>query len=326
MHMRDYGYLLPTRGAVLTSESRSALTASVQADVIEAASRAEAMGFRSIWVGDSVLAKPRLEPLTTLAAVAAETDTVDLGTAVYLPALRDPVHVAHLTATVDQLSGGRLSLGVGVGIGSDVAAEHANLGIPYGERGARMDEILEIVTRLWSGASIDYDGDYYQLSDASIGFAPIIDPEIYVPSAAFDPSEGFPPPIRSRIVAHADGWLPIAVSPDTYEHGLASVREFLDDAGRDPDAITPALYLDVVIGEESDAIEQAREFYDRYYPDWDRLTDEQIRAKGVFGPPAEVAEALAAYEDAGLEHAVVRFTTTEQRTQLRRFAGIADLD
>jgi len=167
---------------------------------------------------------------------------------------------------------------------------------------------------------------YYRLSDASIGFAPATDPDIYVPSAAFDPSDGFPRSIRDRIGAHADGWLPIAVSPDTYERGLASVREFLADAGRDPDAITPALYLDVVVGEESDAIEQARDFYDRYYPDWDRLTDEEIRAKGAFGPPAEVAEALDAYEDAGLEHAVVRFATTEQRTQLRRFAGIADID
>lgn len=70
------------------------------------------MGYRSVWVGDSVLAKPRLEPLSTLAAVATATSAVELGTAVYLPVLRHPIHVAHATATVDQLSGGRLSLGL----------------------------------------------------------------------------------------------------------------------------------------------------------------------------------------------------------------------
>lgn len=323
--MERYGYLLPTRDVVLASNSRSALTDSVRTDVVEAAEHAEAMGFASVWVGDSVLAKPRLEPLATLSAVATVTDEVDLGTAVYLPTLRDPVHVAHFTATVDQLSGGRLSLGVGVGIGSDVAAEYATLGIPYEERGARMDELLSIVTELWSGESVDYDGEYYQIEDASIGFGPSRDPPIYVPSAAFDPADGFPRTIRERIAAHADGWLPIGLSANTYESGLASVRGFVDDAGRDSDAVDPAIYLNVVISEEEEALQQAREFYDRYYPGWPTLSDEKIKAKGAFGPPAAVAKTLDAYEEAGVENVVVRFTTTDQRTQLRRFADVAEM-
>lgn len=323
--MVDFGYLLPTRGIVLTSDDATTLTAKTRAEVLEAASRAEGLGFSSVWVGDSVLAKPRLEPLSTLSAVAERTDAVDLGTAVYLPALRDPVHVAHATATLDQLSGGRLSLGVGVGIGSDVAAEYENLGISYEERGPRTAELLEVLMALWSGESVTYDGRFYDLTEASIGFQPAGSPPIYVSSAAFDLDEGFPAPIRDRIATHGDGWLPIAVPPATYADGLASVREFVADAGRDPDAVDPALYLDVVVDEEERALQEAREFYDRYYPAWNTLSDDEVRDHGVFGPPARVAETIDEYADAGAETVVVRFTATDQREQLRRFADLAPL-
>lgn len=324
--MVRFGYLLPTRGIVLTSEATSTLTAKTRADVLEMAPLAETLGFDSVWVGDSVLAKPRLEPLSTLAAVATRTEAVGLGTAVYLPALRDPVHVAHQTATLDQLSGGRFSFGIGVGIGPDVAAEYANLGVPYEERGPRTDELLEVLTSLWAGDSVTHDGRFYDLEDASIGFGPAREPPIYVPSAAFDPDEGFPAPIRDRMATHGDGWLPIGLSPETYASGLTSVREFVADAGRDADAVDPALYLDVVIGEEDWAIQEAREFYDRYYPSWDTLTDEEVRSHGVFGPPARIAAAIEDYEAAGAETVVVRFTATDQRAQLRQFGDLAPLD
>lgn len=319
--MPSYGYLLPTRGSVLSSDDDATLASKVESDVIGLARRAEAMDFGSVWVGDSVLAKPRLEPLSTLAAVAGATDAVGLGTAVYLPTLRNPVHVAHATATVDQISGGRLALGIGVGIGSDVEAEYENLDLDFGARGARMDEVLDVVTALWEGDPVDYDGEYFELEDASVGFGPAGDPPIYVPTAAFDPSEGFPAPIRDRLVAHGDGWMPIGISPETYEESLGAIRSILSEAGRDPDAFDTAYYLDAVIDEdEGAAIEEAREFYDRYYPAWDRLSEEEIRARGAFGPAETLAETLDAYDDAGVETLIVRFTARDQRAQLRRFA------
>lgn len=321
--MPRYGYLLPTRGVVLSSDDETTLAAKVESDVVGLARRAEAMGFESVWVGDSVLAKPRLEPLSTLAAVAGATDAVDLGTAVYLPTLRDPVHVAHAAATVDQLGGGRLNLGIGVGIGSDVEREYANLGLDFGARGARMDELLDVVTDLWDGDAVDYDGEFFQLADASIGFGPVRDPPIYVPTAAFDPSDGFPAPIRDRLVEHGDGWMPIGISPDTYETSRTQIRSLLSGADRDPDAFDFAYYVDAVIDEdEAAAIDEAREFYDRYYPAWDRLSDEQVRARGAFGPAEDLAATLDAYEDAGVETVIVRFTARDQRSQLRRFADV----
>jgi len=104
-----------------------------------------------------------------------------------------------------------------------------------------------------------------------------------------------------------------------------SIRGFLDDAGRDPDGLDPAMYLDVVIGDEDAAVTEAQEFYDRYYPSWDRLSPEEVHARGAFGPASEVAATLEEYEAAGVETMVVRFTASNQREQLRRFANVADL-
>lgn len=325
--MPDYGYLLPTRGIVLSSEDDETLAAKARSDVVGLAERAEAMGFGSVWVGDSVLAKPRLEPLSTLASVATATDAVALGTAVYLPPLRDPIHVAHLTATLDQLSGGRFRFGVGVGIGPDVEAEYANLGVPFEERGPRLSELLSVVTELWSGEVVDFDGRFYRLEDASIGFGPVGKPPVYIPTAAFDPTEGFPGPIRDRLVEHGDGWLPITVSPEAYETAISAVHGFLEEAGRDPATLDPAIYVDVVIDEDEDvAVEQAREFYDRYYPAWGTLSDEQVRSHGAFGPPARVAARLEEYAEAGVETMLVRFTNPRQREQLRRFDDAVGVD
>jgi alkanesulfonate monooxygenase SsuD/methylene tetrahydromethanopterin reductase-like flavin-dependent oxidoreductase (luciferase family) len=324
--MVDYGYLLSTRGSVLSSDDDQTLAAKTQADVIGLAQRAEASGFRSVWVGDSVLAKPRHEPLSTLAAVGTATESVQLGTAVYLPPLRDPVHVAHLSATVDQLSGGRLALGIGVGSGSDVEAEYANLDLDFGTRGRRMDELLDVVTELWSGESVDYDGDHVTLDDASIGFGPVRDPPIYVPTAAFDPTEGYPTPIRRRLAEYGGGWLPIGLSPEDYATAREGVESILEDADRDPDSVDKALYLDVVVDEdERRALDTAKDFYARYYPARPERPDDYMRKTGAFGPAADVAERLEEFKAAGVEHFAVRFTAPDQRRQLSRFADLADL-
>lgn len=321
--MVTHGYLLPTRGVVLSSDSPTTLTAKTEADIVGLAERAESLGFGSVWVGDSVVAKPRLEPLSTLAGIATATDAVQLGTAVYLPNLRHPVNVAHATATVDQLSGGRLALGVGVGSGPAVEAEHHQLDVPFTGKGRRLDELLDCVTELWSGTDVTYDGSVYQLDGASIGFSPSEPPSIYVASTAFDPSDGFPRPIRDRIAAHGGGWIPIGLSPDTYAAGMAQINTILEEAGRTPAEFDPAFYMDVVINEdETAALDAAREFYDAYYPSWDRLSDEEIRARGAFGPAADVEEAVAAYAEAGVEKLVVRFTAGDQRAQLTKYADI----
>lgn len=330
--MPDHGVLLPTRGVVIGSDGPAELATRVRADVVDLAARAEALGYDSVWVGDSVLAKPRLEPLSTLAAVATRTDAVGLGTAVYLPALRDPVHVAHGTATLDQLSGGRLSLGVGVGVRPAERAEQAQLGVPFERRGAILDESLAAVERLWTGEPVDFDGEFVSLEGATIGFGPVEPPPVYVASAAFDPAEGFPPRIRDRLATRAGGWLPIATSPASYAAGLERAREAVATAGRDPAGLSAAYYQDVVVAEtEAAGLERAREFLVQYYgadspayrPDG-ALDDDQIRRRGAFGPPSAVRAHLDRYVDAGVETFVTRFPSLDQRGQLRAYAQLLD--
>ena len=95
------GYLLPTREQIMEGRPDAA-------SLLELAARAEALGYNSVWVGNSVLARPRHDPLTLLAGVAGRVPRVALGTAVLLPALRNPVLLAHQVATLDQVSEGRL--------------------------------------------------------------------------------------------------------------------------------------------------------------------------------------------------------------------------
>lgn len=321
--MPTYGYLLPSRGAVLQSGTPEALSDRLQRQVLGLAVEAESLGYDAVWIGDSVLAKPRPEPLLTLAAVAARTTDLVLGTAVYLPTLRHPVHVAHQVATLDLLSGGRTALGMGVGRGPAVEAEYGNVGLPYDRRGRLLDESLDVVSALLSGDAVTYSGEFVDLADASIGMEPVGTVPTYVPYRAVDEAGDFPPHVRDRIVEHGDGWLPIAITPATYRAGLSTIRDLLDEVGRDPAAFDPAFYLNVVVDEtEAAAIETARDFLERYYPRLNDMSDDEVREHGVFGPPATVAETLDAYREAGVETFVIRFTADEQAAHLRRFVDI----
>lgn len=318
--MPTHGYLLPTRGIVMRSDSAADLTARTR-EVVDLAGRAEAAGFSAVWAGDSVLTRHRLEPLTTLAAVATATDVVDLGTAVYLPHLRHPVHVAHTTATLDQLSGGRLVLGVGVGTRHDsTVAESENLGVPFAERGRALDESLEALRGLWTGEAVDADG-IYRFEGAQLALPPCRTPPVYVATTRLDPE--IPAPIRARIGAHADGWLP-QISPEEYAAGLPLVREAVADAGRNPDDLDTAVYIDAVIAStEEEAFGVAREFIDAYYA-WE-IPDAGVRRAAALGPPEAVAERVDEYVEAGVERFVVRFPARNQRQQLARYAEAVGL-
>src|SRR5260370_38886959 len=137
------GLLLPSREALLWAESDLAF-------VIEAARRAEQAGYDSVWIGDSLLARPRGEPLTLLAGVAGATARVSLGTAVLLPLLQRPLSLAPTPATLDLIAEGRII--VGVGPGAELPGTHAErtaLAIPSDRRVGAMGTHLERMRRLW---------------------------------------------------------------------------------------------------------------------------------------------------------------------------------
>src|SRR2546423_3455462 len=139
------GLLLPSREALLWANGDLAF-------LIGAARHAEQAGFDSVWVGDSLLARPRGEPLTLLAAVAAATSRMQLGTAVLLPLLRHPLSMAHAVATLDRISSGRIILGIGPG--AELPGTHAELralGVASERRGSRMGDAGERGGGPWRG-------------------------------------------------------------------------------------------------------------------------------------------------------------------------------
>ena len=134
---------------------------------------ADAAGYDAVWVGDSVVAKPRLEPLTTLAYLAGITTRVRLGTAVLLPALRHPVVLAGQIANVDQLSRGRVVLGLGVGWSLPSAErEWAACGADHKRRVRRLEEHVRVWRRLWRGEPVTDRGEDYELTGHTIGPLP----------------------------------------------------------------------------------------------------------------------------------------------------------
>lgn len=323
--MATHGLLLPTRGSVVKSRTSSDLTAKTQADVIQLARRAEAYGFDAVWIGDSLFVKPRHDPLTTLAAIASQTDVVRLGTAVYLPPLRHPVSVAHETATLDQISQGRFVFGVGTGSkgvgGTSVEHEYDAVDVSWADRGVLFDEGLEILTRLWAGETVSYDGDHYTLDEVALGFEPNRPPPIYFGSIVH-PEKGILRRTRERIATFGDGWMPFGSSPAAFENALEGIEATMADAGRDPGELEKTYYLDTRIAEsEEAAIDDALAFIREYYPALD-VSESDLRARGVFGPPERILESLERYEQAGVEHFVVRFLTENQHEQLNRFADI----
>src|SRR5256712_6786458 len=128
----EFGVLIPTREAVMSGRPETA-------PLLAIAERAEAAGFDSVWIGDSLIARPRHEPLTLLAAVAARTRRVRLGTGVLLPALRNPVVLAHVVGTLDRVAEGRGILRGGIAPGTPALPPGvAGAGVPVERRGGRV--------------------------------------------------------------------------------------------------------------------------------------------------------------------------------------------
>ena len=156
-----FGILLPTRWLVLTEPKPDNIDT-----IIRMSLSAERAGLHSVWVGDSLTAKPRLEPFTVLSAIAARTNNIRLGTAVLLASLRHPVQLAHISATLDLISGGRVVLGMGVGGAFNDAQrqEWHNVGVDPKDRAGRFEEAMKIFKPLTRGEIVTFDGNHFLLA------------------------------------------------------------------------------------------------------------------------------------------------------------------
>jgi alkanesulfonate monooxygenase SsuD/methylene tetrahydromethanopterin reductase-like flavin-dependent oxidoreductase (luciferase family) len=294
------GYLLPTRERVLEGRPETG-------PLLELAEQAEGLGFDSVWVGDSLLARPRHDPLTLLAAVAARTRRVQLGTAVFLPALRNPVVLAHQLATLDQISEGRLVLGAGIANDlPNIRAEFTAAEVPFEGRVGRMMEGLRLARALWTGKPVDWDGRW-RVEGAVLGPTP------YRPGGPPIWLAGSVRPALERAARHFDGWF--AIEPDLahWRRQWDEVQTVLRDAGRDAGAFVAAVYMTVAIDEDSErAGQRIDRFLENYYGQPAAVLRQRQACYG--GPAAGAAEYLKGYADAGASHLIVRFTGDHERS------------
>jgi probable F420-dependent oxidoreductase len=202
--------------------------------LVQLAGRAEALGFASVWVHDHVFNaghvfnrigdQPYYEPLTLLSYVAASTQRVGLGTSVLVLPYHHPIRLAKTAATLDVLSGGRLTLAVGVG---GVEPESNAMGSPYAERGAITDEALAVMKALWTQDVPHFAGTYHHFSGMPFSPKPLQKP--HIPLLIGGNSRAA---IR-RAVRLGNGWHPIALSPEELRQGLHYLREQAQAVGRE---------------------------------------------------------------------------------------------
>lgn len=288
-------------------------------ELIAFAVRAERLGFDSVWVNDTLLS-PQIEPLTLLAALAPVTERVTLGTAVLMPVLRRPLTAARALASVDLLSGGRLLAGVGAGFPGRFGRPLYDLSeVPWERRFARLDETVALWRHLWSGEpSGAFHGEFLHL-DAL--------PE---PTRTYRPGGppvwlgGASPTALARTGRDYDGWLPYPPEAAEYESGLGQVRSASSAAGRAPGAVTPALYVTVLIAEDAERgrAELAPYIRGTYGLPLEELSKIQLLLTGT---PDDVTYGLRRYIEAGARHIVCRMGTTDRGKRTEQLEHIADL-
>jgi len=304
-----FGYLLPTREHVMEGRHEAG-------SLLALAEKAEALGLDSVWVGDSLVAKPRHEPMTLLAAAAARTSQVALGTAVLLPELRNPVLLAHQVATLDRIAEGRVILGVGIAADAPpIRAEFAAAGVPFEGRVGRMLEGLRLCRALWRGEPVTWDGRW-TLDAQAVGPTPHRPggPPIWLGSRVRAGME--------RTGRLFDGWFPTGPDAASYREHIDVVREVARDAGRDPGAITAAIYLTLRIDDDREAAARHIDAYMRSY--YGPAAAAVRKTQACFGGPAgEAAEWLRAFVEAGAQHLVVRLTGDHER-QIETLARIRE--
>jgi alkanesulfonate monooxygenase SsuD/methylene tetrahydromethanopterin reductase-like flavin-dependent oxidoreductase (luciferase family) len=306
--MVSWGLLLPTREVVM-AHGPPDLT-----KIIDLAELAEGLGFDSVWVGDSILARPRLEALTTLAAVAARTRQVKLGTAVLLSALRHPVLLANEAANLDILANGRLILGLGVATKTPtVEREFAACGVPFNRRLGIFEEGVEVMRRLWMEPQVTFRGRHFQLADVSLGLRPVQRGGIPLWLAG-----GVDAAMR-RVLRLGDGWFPNPSSPPAFADLWARLQRLARDMGRDISGLHRCIYTTLNINADvAQAERELRAFVEGYY---NAPYEALRRSQGLCaGTAATCAQWLRDFAAAGAQTVVIRFGAPDQVGQLERCA------
>ena len=253
--------------------------------------------------------KDSLELWASLTYLATHTERIEFGPLVTPMSFRDPVHTARIAKDVDTLSGGRLVLGIGAGWQE---REHEMFGfplLPVDERMDRFEEGAEVVYRLLrSEQRVDFDGDFYQLSDAVLlPRSPASGrPEISIGGTGWNRTL----PLAARF---ADDWNAVLVDPEGFARLNDRLTQLLQTEGREPDDVRRSLMTNVLFGVDQDDLESKAQ-------ERGRPLEELRGGSGVVGTQSEVVDRLGEYMDAGVERIMLQWLETDDLDGLRAMA------
>ncbi len=243
-----------------------------------------------------------LEPVTLLAYLASVTQSVRLGVAVLVTNLRNPVQLAKAVGTVDHLSGGRLTLGVGLGTNTPMYGAY---GLPEDRRVARFIEGIRVMKALWTQESAALEGEYWQLGGVPMQPKPLQKPHPPLWFGAHTEAA------QRRALRHGDGWMG-AGSTDIEEFfvELERVKRLRAEAGRDETSfpLSKRIYLSVDDDEAKAKQQVEQQLGDFYGGGGDRAG-----SWSVYGPPAKVLETLQRMREAGLTHLMLHPAPVDMR-------------
>jgi len=303
----NFGILLPTREAIMSGRADPS-------SLFQLAERAESLGFHSVWVGDSLTARPRIDALTTLAAVGARTQRVRLGTAIFLAALRNPILLAYQLASLDWITNGRIDFGVGYGRPKEPASEHEFdvLGLNPSARMKMSEEIVDVMRRLWRENDVSYEGKFTRFDHVTIQPKPAQPDGVPIWLASNNVEPGL-----KRVARLADAWINNIKSPDVYGECWQKIRAYAADAGRDPESIHPGIYFTLAAGDK-DAVVEGQQFLAQYYSrSYEAVANAMLCVTGSWD---EVIDWIEKYAAAGARTIVLRFAANNQLATLEACA------
>jgi F420-dependent oxidoreductase-like protein len=269
-------------------------------DVLELANHVEATGWDGLWYADHFMpnaedtSTPWPEAWITLAALGAQVPRLRMGTLVTGNTYRHPAVLAKMAATLDHITGGRVVLGLGSGWQEN---EHQQYGIPFytvAERLKRLDEACQVIKLLFSETKSSFNGNYYQLDDASLEPKPVQSP---LPLMIGGGGEQVTLKITAK---YADEWN-VWGTVETLRHKMAILDQHCADVGRDPKSIKRTAVALLFMSEDNAFLEKMR--------------SAELQQAAIIGTPSEVKDIVADYEAAGVDELIVPDFTLGPRDQ-----------
>jgi len=254
----------------------------------------ERSGIDSLWLSDRLSSPtPVPEVMTTLAAVAARTQTLKFGPSVIVLPYRTPVVAAKEMATLDWLSRGRFFPAVGVGV--ELPREFDASGVPFKERGRRTDEAIHVIRLLWTQDEVSFQGEFYKLDRVTI----------------FPKPWQTPPPIWiggkseaaiKRTARVGDGWMPSFITPEEFRVGAERVKELARAAGREVPEDHFGTLINFAVADSSEAaLAMAEPYIQR-----GRVDDATMKQCTAFGPADAVIAKIEEYVKSGASKFILR--------------------